>query len=111
MEVAVLCMVIVGGMEFDSDERKLGGRLQEWSDLYVEKNIEELQGDLPQVFSPKPGRATVESMSIELEEGTKLHKLHSYRVPERLKAGGCGGWVCYSQQEPLGFTHCGCAYA
>ena len=39
------------------------------------------------MFSPKPGRATVESISIELEEGPKPHKLHPYRVPERLKAG------------------------
>ena len=39
------------------------------------------------MFSPKPGRATVESMSIELEEGTKQHKLHPYRAPEWLKAG------------------------
>ena len=38
------------------------------------------------MFSPKPGRASVESMSIELEEGTKPQKLHPYRVPERLKA-------------------------
>ena len=46
-EVAVLRMVVVGHIEFESDERKLGGRLQERSDLYVEKDIDELKDEFP----------------------------------------------------------------
>ena len=86
-EVEVLRMVVVGSMEVDEEKLKLGGRVQERSEWYVAKDIEQLKAEFPKVFSSKPGKATVAKMTIDLEEGTRPHRLHPYRIPEKLKQG------------------------
>jgi len=51
----------------EEDER--GGKLQERSKLYVEDYIAELKREFKEVFTPpKPGRADMQKMCIELEE-------------------------------------------